>query len=407
MLLAVPPALPPNVTPAVAADHAFAATLYKAARPPTGNLFLSPASIRVALAMTAAGAAGDTAIEMQKVLGLDPDSGRSDASFAALIADWNARGTPSVPLFASAAERERIAHNSIELHLANRLWGQTGYTFLDPFLITLKKSYLAPLKQLDFASRLQASVDEINAWVAKQTAEKIKELIPQGVLATTTKLVLTNAIYFKSAWRTPFSAAATHDAPFSTGVKQVNVPTMQETAHWGYGELPGLKLLELPYIDGTLSMVVVLPNEQSGLATLESSLSGEAIDSWFNALQPAQRVWVQIPRFKVEGSFSLAKPLRAMGMNSAFSEGTADFSHMDGKRDLVIADVLHKAFVEVTESGTEAAAATAVVMRALTATLPPHEAKPFEFKADHPFLFFIRDIKNNSILFAGRVVDPG
>jgi len=400
MILAAP--LPPAAIEQQSGDHAFAAALYRAAARSEGNVFLSPAGVRLALAMAAAGALGDTAAEMQSVLQLDKSASKTNAAFHALLEEWSARGKAQVASDAPAFERERASREAIQLHVVNRLWGQSGFKFRAPFLETLEKSYHAPLEQLDFAEALDASVARINAWVAEQTSNRIQNLIAPGTLKPDARLVLTNAIYFKAAWSTPFNKSATSDADFHSGATTVRAPTMHLTERLSYGETADAKLLELPYGDGSMSLVLVLPNAVEGLRALEDSLSGAAFAAWLAALQPA-RVRVSLPRFKIESSFSLAEALRSLGMKTAFTSGAANFSGMDGARDLFLGEVVHKAFVQVDEEGTEAAAATAVTMRAGAVM---REDEPKVFNVDHPFFFFIRDVKSGAVLFAGRILNP-
>jgi len=402
MILAAPPPPPATSVETIAGDHAFAADLYKAAQQPGGNLFLSPASVRIALAMTAAGALGDTESEMRSALHLNESAHQTNTGFRALLSDWAARGTPAIPKDAPDWKRDQLQRDAIELHVVNRLWGQSGKPFLAPFLSVLEKDYRAPLEQLDFAKSLDASVARINAWVAEQTANKIQNLLSVQALSPSTRLVITNAVYFKAAWTSPFHAGSTQPADFFNGAKIVGVPTMQQTAHFAYGEADNAKVLELPYADGSMSMVIVLPNEKDGLGALETSLSGASFDRWLNALKP-ERVHVGLPKFKTESTFALASALQSLGMKSAFDASAANFGGMDGARDLFIGAVVHKAFIEVNEEGTEAAAATAATM---SMSAIRREAPPKEMKVDHPFFFFIRDVKSGSILFAGRIVDP-
>jgi len=408
MLLAAPPAAPPASTAAAApysapADHAFAADLYRAARETSGNLFLSPASVRIALAMAATGAVGETEAEMSKALHLDASGEKNSAMFAALLHDWSARATPEVAPGAPQWEAELAAKRAIELHVANRLWAQQGVTFRAPFVHTLESSYGAPLEQLDFAKGAAASAARINGWISEATHQLIPTIVPADGLDPATRLVLTNAIYFKAAWSAPFNPGATSDADFfAPGQAASRVPTMHALEHLRYGEDAGNQLLELPYGDGSMAMVVVLPGQQDGLREIESTLRGTTFDRWLKALGDA-RVRVSLPRFKTESSFELAPALRAMGMKSPFTYGLANFRGMDGSRDLFLSQVLHKAFVEVDEQGTVAAAATAVTMVAGAAMREP---PPKVFSADHPFFFFIRDVRSGAILFAGRVENP-
>jgi serpin B len=291
-----------------------------------------------------------------------------------------------------------------ELRIANRLWAQQGYKFLPEFLKITRDHYRAELGQVDFASRTEAARQTINRWIEQQTAQKIENLIPAGVLQQRTKLVLTNAIYFKSDWATPFKRSATRDADFQlTSSNKKRVPMMQLTRRFGFARMDGLKVLQMPYKGDQLSIVIVLPDEVDGLAKIEDNLSSDAWKRWTAALM-GKEVWVRLPRFKTTSQFGLNDALSELGMPLAFEEGAADFSGMNGKHDLFIAAALHKAFVDVNEEGTEAAAATGLVVAPLSAVRDPE--KPEEFHADHPFLFAIVDNRSQGILFLGRVKDP-
>lgn len=396
------PVDPTTLASIAAGDRAFAASLYKATRAENpGNLFLSPASVRVALAMTLAGAKGDTEREMRATLALGASPRVHDA-FATILQDWNGRAQVVVRPSMQEWERQRAERARIELHVVNRIWGQRGRPFRAAFLGTLSTSYGAPLEELDFIKATDASTDRINTWVAEQTEQKITNLIPRGLLNAGTRLVLTNAVYFKASWSSPFLGDLTKGGEFlAAGTKPVSARFMNATEHFPYAEVGAAQVLELPYGDGSMSMVVVLPNAKDGLAALESSLSATTLAGWAKALT-GTRVRVALPKFKMSSSVGLAHVLGALGMKSAFTHGPADFSEIDGTRDLFISAVLHKAYVDVNEQGTEAAAATAVAMGAGG----PPPAPPKEFKADHPFFFFIRDKKFDSVLFAGSVVDP-
>ena len=368
----------------------FAFDLYARLKGGEGNLFLSPYSISTALAMTYAGARGRTADQMAQVLHL-PSSGEAvHAAYAALQNDLNAAG-PGAPGY--------------ELIVANRLWGQKGHAFLPEFLALLEARYGAGLEQLDFARATEAARQTINGWVEEKTREKIKDLLKPGILNAMTRLVLTNAIYFKGKWAGPFNEKATREEDFFiTPEKKVAAPLMHRTAKFGYFEGDGLQALELPYQGDRLAMVVLLPKRnvppgaKDGLAAREASLSSEKVAEWIGKLR-RRKVEVALPRFKTTAEFSLGDTLVAMGMTDAF--GRADFSGMTGTRDLFISAVIHKAFVDVNEEGTEAAAATAVVIRPLNGG-----GSPPAFRADHPFLFLIRDTKTGAILFLGRILDP-
>jgi serine protease inhibitor len=381
---AAPPDVPAaDKATAVKDNNAFAFDLYGKLHDSDGNLFFSPESISTALAMTYAGARGQTAEEMAATLhfGLDPQ--RLHPALAVLLHDLH-------------ADRETKGY---QLHTANALWGQKGTPFLPEFLNLVKDNYGAGLNEVDFRKATEKARQTINAWVEKQTNDKIKDLISEGLLRPDTLLVLTNAIYFKGDWASPFKKERTHDAPFQVGAgEKVTVPLMEQTAKFGYLDGGTFQALELPYAGGDLSMVVFLPKQADGLAALEPRLTEANVRGWLAKLRPDE-VRVALPRFKVEAGFDLARTLEELGMKQAFS-ADADFSGMDGRRDLFISAVLHKAFVDVNEEGTEAAASTAVIMTRAAARINP------VFRADHPFVFLIRDTRSGSILFLGRVVNP-
>jgi serpin B len=290
-----------------------------------------------------------------------------------------------------------------QLRIANRLWGQQGFQFLPAFLDVIRTNFGADLGVVDF-KQAEAARKTINAWIAQQTDDKIQDLIAAGVLDEQTRLVLTNAIYFKARWTHEFGKTNTADAPFHTSAsQQKGVPTMHQTHRLRYAAADDIQVLELPYSQsGSLSMVVLLPGKIDGLADLEKRLSADNLQKWSQDLKP-RPVKVSLPKFKLASQFGLSDTLAAMGMTLAFS-AQADFSKMSSEQRLAISAVIHKAFVDVNEEGTEAAAATAVAMRAMA--LAPMLEEPVEFRADHPFVFFIRDNRTQSILFLGRLVKP-
>lgn len=369
----------------VQGNNAFALDLYAELKNRDGNLFFSPHSISTALAMTYAGARGSTEKQMAEVLHFDLEQKRLHPAFRELLDQLE------------TGEGER----GYQLSVANALWGQKGYEFLEKFLNLTKENYGAGLSELDFIGSTETARQTINTWVERETEDKIKELIKPGVLDQMTRLVLTNAIYFKGFWESQFEEEMTQPAAFTlVSGEKVQVPTMHRTADFKYAEAEDFQALELPYKGGDLSMTIFLPKETGGLAALEQSLTAEKLATWLSSLGE-QEVIVALPKFKMTSEFSLAEVLKSMGMTDAFDEDKADLSGMSGKKDLFITAVLHKAFVEVNEEGTEAAAATGVVV-GLTAA-PPRQPV---FRADHPFLFLIRDLRSNSILFVGRVMDP-
>jgi serpin B len=370
----------------VEGNNAFAVALYHQLSHPDGNLFFSPESISTALAMVYAGAGGSTASEMAKALHFTVPPGQLHPAMGALLRDLNA------------------AHTDYQLSVANALWAQQGYTFLDPFLNLLKTDYGAGLQQVDFKGAPEAARSTINQWVDQKTQDKIKDLLAPGSLRPDTRLVLTNAIYFKGNWQTQFDKAQTKTEDFYLSqTKSAAAPLMHREGSFGYFDGGTFQVLEIPYKSNALSLIVLLPKERSGLPGLEDSMTASNMQQWLSRVTPVPKVVVTIPRFKSMQEFELSTALRALGMPQAFGGG-ADFSGMTGKRDFAISAVIHKAFVDVNEEGTEAAAATAVTMRAL-AMRAPGPPSPV-FRADHPFVFLIRDNGSRSILFMGRMTDP-
>jgi serpin B len=381
----------------------FAAALHATLRSRAGNLFYSPTSVRIAMAMAAAGARGETATELNEALVLPPGDA-AHAALGELLAAWDALATPPLrsPPSADAQMRkwqeDELARKRIVLRVVNRLWAQTGHEFRAEFLNVLRQHYRAPLGIVDF--RHDAARVAINDWVADATEKKIKELIA-ATIPSDTKLVITNAVYFKAKWADPFDVAATTEQPFFVAAgQQVKVPLMRNVDHLSLARLDGAMMAELPYGEGRLVMDVVLPNARDGLAPIEAAYSGGAFATWVEALTPAY-VDITLPRFRTSSSLNLAAQLSELGMRRAFGYPDADFSGMDGTHELFIGQVIHQAFVDVDEYGTEAAAATAMVARA--GGRPP---QPVIFRADHPFLFLIRDTHSGVVLFAGRLADP-
>jgi serpin B len=372
----------------VRGNAAFGLNLYARLRKAPGNTFLSPYSLSTALAMTAAGARGETARQMAEVLGLPADPARTNAAFAALVESLRPPG----------------ARPPYELHTANALWGQRGYRFREEFLATLRGSYRATFEAVDFEHATESARQTINASVEKETAGKIRDLIAAGVLDAQTRLVLTNAIYFKGSWSNPFRAEATREDDFHLpGNRTARMPLMNQTARFGYAEDQDCQVLELPYAGGDLAMVVLLPRKNDGLAELERSLSPEALARRLDQLQGTS-VAVALPRFQLTATFELTRTLADLGMTLPFSD-RADFSGINGGEEpLQISAVIHKAYVDVNETGTEAAAATAVGIRATAAFIPK---PPVPFRADHPFVFLIRDRRTGCVLFLGCLTDPG
>jgi serpin B len=367
-------------------NTAFALDLYAKLRGAEGNVFVSPLSISTALGMTYAGAEGETAKQMSQVLHLPEDKAKASAELGALLKALEALGK----------------EKGCELSIANSLWGQTGYPFRPDFLAGIKENYGAGLEQVDFARQTEAARLAINAWVEKKTKDRIKELIREGLLTPVTRLVLVNAVYFKGDWKMPFKEERTKDAPFRASAdRTVTVSMMNQEDNFGYMASEDFQALELPYAGDALSMVVFLPKKADGLDAFEKTLTPENLDKWLKSRR-MQEVQVFLPRFTMTILYQdLAETLAEMGMPLAFDDTKADFSGMTTVERLWISAVIHKAFIDVNEKGTEAAAATAVITPGESMPAPPPV-----FRADHPFFFLIRDTKTGSILFMGRVVNP-
>lgn len=370
-------------------NTAFAFDLYRALGQQKGNLFYSPYSISLALAMTCAGARGETEQQMAETLHFTLPQDRLHPAFNALDLELASRGEGT----------KGKDHEGFRLHIVNAIWGQRDYAFLNDFLDVLAENYGAGLRLLDFVHQPDQSRVAINDWVSDQTEGKIENLIPQGLIDALTRLVLTNAIYFNAAWLDPFDKGSTQDGTFHTldGL-DVTVPMMAQTKSFNYAAGDGYQAVELPYDGRELSMIILLP-DSGQFEAFENTLDAALVDNIVSDLETRQ-VALTMPRFEFESEFSLADILAAMGMPVAFT-GDADFSGMTGNRELAISDVVHKAFVSVDEAGTEAAAATAVVMR-LTAA----PGEPVQVTVDRPFVFLIRDSGTGTVLFMGRVVNP-
>jgi serpin B len=371
-------------------NNAFAIELYSQLNRRPGNLFFSPESISTALAMTYAGAQSETAAEMSKTLHFTSGPGQLHAAMGALLHDRNA------------------AHDGYQLKEADTLWVQTGYSLLPEFLKVTKDNYEGGLNQVDFKGATETSRHTINTWVAQHTENKIRELLQPENVTSDTRLVLTNAIYFKGDWDQQFDKGNTRSEDFRlSAVRTVKAPLMHMEKGFNYFDGGSFQALEISYKKKDLSMIVFLPKAMDGLFAFEQSLTPANMQQWLGRLRPAHEVVVGMPKFKMETEFSLKDTLISMGMQQAFDPKTADFcgvaSRETMQRDgnLSISEVIHKAYVNVNEEGTEAAAATAVVI-----TMAPTATRPIFFRADHPFMFLIRDNRSGSILFIGRVTNP-
>ena len=368
----------------------FAFDLYQDLIHQDGNLFYSPYSISLALAMTYAGARGETEQQMANTLHFALQQDRLHPAFNSLDLALASRGE-------GAKGKD---DKGFRLHIVNAIWGQKDYQFLPEFLDVLAENYGAGLRLLDFVREPDQSRITINNWVSDQTEGKIEDLIPQGVIDTLTRLVLTNAIYFNAAWLNPFDKELTSNGTFHLlDGGDVTVPMMRQTHSFSYATGDEYQAVELPYDGNQLSMIIMLP-DTGKFESFQNSLNASLVNHIVSDLQ-SREVDLTMPKFQFESEFSLADTLAAMGMPVAFSD-EADFSGMTGNRELTITDVVHKAFVSVDEAGTEAAAATAVVV-GLTA-MPE---QPVQVTVDRPFIFLIRDIQTGAILFVGQVMNPG
>ncbi|MGB9721867.1 MAG: serpin family protein [bacterium] len=381
----VPKPVREDVQPVVEGNNYFCFNLYKnLAEKETGNIFYSPFSITMAIAMVFEGANGWTAEEMQDVFHFPEDSKIRQESFFSLYQQLNKKNV------------------RYKLNIANALWVQKDYTLLQKYLKTIEKYYDGYAKNVDFIGATEQARQTINKWVEGKTNDKIKDLFPPGSLNSNSRLVITNAIYFKGTWVKQFDKKLTTEDDFwTTETKSVKVPMMRRTdpeAVYNYAETENLQILELPYEGDDLSMIVVLPNEKN-LALIEKDLSIEKFEQWKALLSPV-RVEVYLPRFTFRTRYNLTANLSMLGMPNSFAPH-CDLSGIDGTKNLYIQSVVHQAYIDVNEEGTEAAAATGVVV-GITSVGPRIPV----FRADHPFIFVIQDKNTGNILFIGRVVEP-
>jgi serpin B len=373
----------------VGGNSTFAFELYQALRGAEGNLFYSPHSISVALAMTYAGARTETEEQMAGTLRYTLPQEQLHPAFNGLDLELASRGEGA----------QGKDGKGFRLSIVNAIWGQDGYPFLPQFLDTLARNYGAGLRIVDFVNATEAARLTINNWVSEQTEGRIEDLIPPGSIDAATRLVLTNAIYFNAAWAEPFLPEQTQDGTFHLlDDGEVTVPLMSQSTLHRYAEGDGYQAVEVAYDGHELSMLILLP-EEGNFEAFEQALDAGQVEAIVEALGH-QQVALTLPSFEFDAKFSLEKTLAEMGMPLAFSPD-ADFSGMTGTRELFISQVIHQAFVSVDEAGTEAAAATAVMMK-----LSAAPGEPIEFRADHPFIFLIRDNETGAILFVGRVVNP-
>lgn len=375
----------------VSADNQFAFDLYAKYDSKEGNIFFSPYSISTALAMTYEGAKGQTAEEIQSVFYFPEDDFIRRSGYANLYNNLNK------------------ADKSYKLTTANALWAQEDYPFVEEYFNIVDKYYDGKLTNLDFRTDTENSRVIINNWVEDKTNDKIKDLIPERLLDSMTRLVLTNAVYFKTNWSKQFGAENTWDGKFKLNSGQrVDARMMQKTSNYNYGETSNLQILEMDYLGNDLSMLIILPKENN-LNQIEDIFSIEELNNWKKDMK-TEEVRVTLPKFKFETKYFMAEDLKEMGMPTAFRDPIrnppgADFTGMSEIGELYIGEVIHQTFVEVAEYGTEAAAATAVIMPCGSAG-PTEEPEIKIFNADHPFIFIIQQKETGNILFMGRMNDP-
>ncbi len=369
----------------VNANNQFALDLYSELKDEGSNVFFSPYSISTAFAMTYEGARGKTAEEIQSVFHFPKEDSTRRSSFAALHNQLNNRSA------------------KYKLSIANALWVQKDFQILKEFTDPVQRYYAGNATNLDFAGATEEARQTINNWVEEKTNDKIKDLFPQGSLNSLTRVVITNAIYFKGNWVKQFDKKETRPEDFRVSPDNtVQVSMMRRTdeeAKFNYTETAELQILEMLYEGKELSMLVLLPKNED-IKSLEKSLTPEKLNEWKNNLKE-QRVNIYIPRFTFDSKYFLNENLKKMGMPSAFKPDSADFSGIDGKKDLFIQIAVHQAFVEVNEEGTEAAAGTGVGIGLTSMPSVP------TFRADHPFIFMIQEKNTGNILFLGKVVNPG
>jgi serine protease inhibitor len=370
-----------NAQTIVEGNNQFAFDLLKQLGTQNQNTFFSPYSISTALFMTAGGARGNTEKQMLKVLHQAQNSLAYHKKFGEIIT--------------KATNKQNV-----ELSIANSIWPQKGFKFKPDYLNLLKSAYKTKVTESDFAKNPNAEAQKINKWVEEKTKSKITNIIKPDVLDANTKLVLANAIYFYGYWKTTFDTAKNQIAPFyKNGGTQVNTTFMNASYSMDYASDEMFKVVSIPYKNNEVSLLLILPNNPDSFKLAMNSLDIRRYFDLSKSLKP-EKVNLSLPKFKMESEFYLEEKLPAMGMSDAFTK-EADFSGMTGNKSLSISKVIHKAFIDVSEKGTEAAAATVVIM-----SRNGGSHKPIEFKADHPFIFMIKDNSTGQILFMGILNDP-
>ncbi|MFH1104253.1 MAG: serpin family protein [Actinomycetota bacterium] len=384
---------PADVAAVAAAEQAFAADLYAVLAAGDENLVFSPLSVHLALAMALGGAQGETATQMEgalRVAGIDP--ARLHAALNGLDAALTSRNLTEPPV----DDREQ----KVQVSVVNSLWGQEGFAFLSEYLDLLATNYGAGIRLVDFQTAAEEARVAINDWVAAQTNDRITDLIPQGAIDALTRLVLVNAVYLDATWAAPFSHDATSDAPFTLlDGTEVTVPTMHQSLSTLYGEGDGWRAIDLPYTGGELSLLVVMPDD-GRFDEVEAALSAGLLEQ-VRASLAASEVSLSLPKFEIRTQTGLSEALQGLGMIDAFDPNAADFSGISTADQLYVSDVIHEAFIAVDEDGTEAAAATAVIIGTTSAPV-----SMIELNVDHPFLFFLQDRATGAVLFVGRVMSP-
>jgi len=380
-----------DLTALVNGNNTFAINLYESLHSQNGNLVFSPYSISLALAMTYAGARNQTESQMAQAMQFNLPQGQLHPAFNSLdlelANEGKAQGNNGQPL---------------QLNIANAVWAEQTYAFQQAYLDLIAQDYGAGIQLADFVKNYEAARKTINDWVSKQTKNKINDLLIPGSVNSLTRMVLVNAIYFKADWIVPFDANNTTDSNFTlldgtqSKVKMMNNGELDLP----YIQGDGYQAVELPYQGNSTAMDIILP-DAGNFQNFESTLDAQKLNNILNSMQSTP-IALGLPKFSFTTDFSLHDQLQALGMTDAFDPNKADFSGMTGNHDLFIGNVIHKAFVAVDEKGTEAAAATAVIMQAASAPLQ----QKVHLVVDHPFIFLIRDLKSGQILFIGRVLNP-
>jgi len=384
---APPTSSSPDLSELSAGNNAFALNLYGQFRQQKGNLFFSPASIWAAFGMAYAGAGGSTAEELQTALHFTLPPETLHTAIGAFLKGLNDE------------------HPGCTLRVADALWVDQALPIRPDFLHSTQADYGGVLKQVSFLKAPDPARLSINQWVEAQTENRIKDLLPPGSVDAETRLVLTNAMYFRAQWESQFQKDQTREEPFHLLSSQsVQAPLMHREGSFRYLDGGTFQVLEIPY-QGGISLVIFLPRDAGGLSAFEEGLTPEKLKETLGKLNFVPKVILTLPKFKMTQEFGLKSAMNALGVKQAFDRKAADFSSITGGRDLYISAAFHKAYIDLDEEGTEAAAATGIVM-SLRAALPPRRETAIVFRADHPFVYMIRDDRTGSVLFMGRVEDP-